>query len=148
MSRMSTRAPGGQGPLPSARPYTTTALPSTSARLLAFVAILVAGLCGGLIGWSVTDLQCGSEDRPALRSSLSTTTTSANSITAVGPDTGTGVDHGCATWSAVGGFVGAVTGAGGVGIVSVLVLRAMAEWRRNLEVEELPRRSTNGTPPT
>ena len=31
----------------------------------------------------------------------------------------------------VGAFVGAVIGAGGVGIVAVLVLRAMAEWKRN-----------------
>jgi hypothetical protein len=30
----------------------------------------------------------------------------------------------------VGAFVGAAIGAGGVGIVAVLVLRAMAEWRR------------------
>jgi hypothetical protein len=30
----------------------------------------------------------------------------------------------------VGVFVGSVIGAGGVGIVAVLVLRAMAEWRR------------------
>ncbi len=30
----------------------------------------------------------------------------------------------------VGTFVGALIGAGGVGIVAVLVLRAMAEWRR------------------
>jgi hypothetical protein len=30
----------------------------------------------------------------------------------------------------IGALVGAVIGAGGVGIVAVLVLRAMAEWRR------------------
>jgi len=30
----------------------------------------------------------------------------------------------------VGVFIGSVIGAGGVGIVAVLVLRAMAEWRR------------------
>jgi hypothetical protein len=30
----------------------------------------------------------------------------------------------------IGAFVGAVIGAGGVGVVAVLVLRAMAEWRR------------------
>jgi hypothetical protein len=30
----------------------------------------------------------------------------------------------------VGAFIGALIGAGGVGIVAVLVLRAMAEWRR------------------
>jgi hypothetical protein len=30
----------------------------------------------------------------------------------------------------IGTFIGSVIGAGGVGIVAVLVLRAMAEWRR------------------
>ncbi len=35
-----------------------SSLPSTGARVLAFAAILVGGLCGGLIGYSVTDLQC------------------------------------------------------------------------------------------
>lgn len=35
-----------------------TALPSTRARVFAFAAILLAGACGGLIGWSVTTLQC------------------------------------------------------------------------------------------
>jgi hypothetical protein len=30
----------------------------------------------------------------------------------------------------VGAFIGAAIGAGGVGVVAVLVLRAMAEWRR------------------
>ncbi|HEY2330904.1 MAG TPA: hypothetical protein VGH94_03225 [Acidimicrobiales bacterium] len=107
----------------TARAYTTSALPSTSARALAFVAILVAGLCGGLIGWSVVDLQCGPSK-------------SSNPGVAVS----TSHDSGCTAWSAVGAFVGAVFAAGGVGIVSVLVLRAMAEWRRTLEVEELPRR--------
>ena len=43
------------------RPTTTlrpVALPSTGARVLAFAAILVAGVCGGLIGYAVIDLQC------------------------------------------------------------------------------------------
>ena len=31
----------------------------------------------------------------------------------------------------VGALVGALIGAGGVGVVAVLVLRAMAEWRRH-----------------
>jgi hypothetical protein len=30
----------------------------------------------------------------------------------------------------IGTFIGSLIGAGGVGIVAVLVLRAMAEWRR------------------
>jgi hypothetical protein len=44
--------------MPLARAYTPTALPSVTARLLAFVAILLGGLCGGLIGYAVTDLSC------------------------------------------------------------------------------------------
>lgn len=40
----------------AARPL--TALPSVKARALAFAAILVAGLCGALIGSSFVSLQC------------------------------------------------------------------------------------------
>jgi hypothetical protein len=36
----------------------SSALPSRGARFLAFSSILVGGLCGGLIGFSVTRLQC------------------------------------------------------------------------------------------
>lgn len=35
-----------------------SALPSPRARALAFAAILVAGACGALIGWSFVTLQC------------------------------------------------------------------------------------------
>jgi len=39
--------------------------------------------------------------------------------------------HGdCGSSTAVGAIVGAVIGAVGIGVVAVLVLRAMAEWRR------------------
>lgn len=38
--------------------YAPSALPSTTARVLAFVSILVGGLCGGMIGWAFVDLQC------------------------------------------------------------------------------------------
>ncbi len=41
--------------------YALTALPSAGARLLAFTAVILAGVCGGVIGWSVTDLQCTGE---------------------------------------------------------------------------------------
>ena len=34
------------------------ALPSVGIRLLAFAAIIVAGVCGGFIGWAFVDLQC------------------------------------------------------------------------------------------
>lgn len=35
-----------------------SALPPRSARILAFAAVVVAGICGGLIGWAVTDIMC------------------------------------------------------------------------------------------
>src|SRR3954470_18132968 len=44
-------SPGGPGGAPSA-------LPSASARLLAFAAILVAGVCGALIGFALVRVQC------------------------------------------------------------------------------------------
>src|SRR4051794_23633318 len=50
-------AAGKTGTKPSdERPV--SALPSVQARLLAFLAILVAGVCGALIGYSFVDLQC------------------------------------------------------------------------------------------
>jgi hypothetical protein len=81
---------------PDAGSGVESALPSSGARILAFAAIVVAGVCGGLIGWAVTDLQCTGD---------------------------------CGTLTGIGALVGAVIGAGGVAIVAVLVLRAMAEWR-------------------
>ena len=35
-----------------------SALPSAAARALAFVAIIVAGVCGGLIGYAIIHVQC------------------------------------------------------------------------------------------
>ena len=93
-------------PGPVARAYTPTALPSVTARILAFLAIVVGGVCGGLIAYAVTDLQCGSE----------------------------GVaDDGCTLVAGGAGLVGATAGALGVAVVAVLVLRAMAEWRKELD---------------
>jgi hypothetical protein len=46
---------------PDARPAPerpVSALPSIRARALAFAAIIVAGVAGGLIGYSFVDLQC------------------------------------------------------------------------------------------
>lgn len=36
-------------------------VPSTAARVVAFVAVLAAGAAGGFIGWAVTDLQCSGD---------------------------------------------------------------------------------------
>jgi hypothetical protein len=43
--------------VPSRRPI-ESAVPPVGARVLAFVAILVAGACGGIIGSAIADLQC------------------------------------------------------------------------------------------
>ena len=73
-----------------------SALPSVLARIVAFIAILLAGLAGALIGFSLVDLQClGSCDLP----------------------------------NSIGLIFGSVVGALGMGIVAVLVLRAVGEWR-------------------
>ncbi len=84
-----------------ARPYAPTALPSVWARVLAFAAIVVGGLSGGVIGWALVDLQCSGR---------------------------------CGGPTTLGAVVGALAGAGGVGVIAVLVLRAMAEWRRPAEL--------------
>ncbi len=68
--------------------------------MLAFVAIVIAGLSGAVVGFAVVDVDC-----------------------AEGAD--------CSTANAVGAIIGGLVGAGGVAIVSVLVLRAMSEWERN-----------------
>ena len=70
--------------------------PSLLARVLAFSAIVVAGVCGGLIGFAVMDLTC---------------------------------DDGCTTTAGLVGLGTAVGAAVGTGVVTVLTLRASAEWR-------------------
>lgn len=47
---------------PTARPYQRTALPPVTARVLAFVAIVVGGICSGLIVYSIASLECGPGD--------------------------------------------------------------------------------------
>ncbi|MDP9420049.1 MAG: hypothetical protein M3P53_07880 [Actinomycetota bacterium] len=120
-------------PAPAARAYTPTALPPVGARLAAFVAIIVGGICGGLITFAVVDLQCGSDDRragqivdgpPGVATSMST------------PGTTPASDGGCDVVAGAAGLVGAVASAAGVSVISVLVLRAMAEWRRNLVLDD------------
>ena len=83
------------GPPPTAT-GPESAAPSVVARVVAAVAIGLAGACGGLVGYAVTDLQCF---------------------------------DGCTALAGSLGLLGAVLAALGVGIVAVLALRAMAEWR-------------------
>jgi branched-subunit amino acid ABC-type transport system permease component len=53
-------------PPPSDGGYAPSALPSATARALAFAAILLGGLCGGLIGWAFVDLTVASDDSGVL----------------------------------------------------------------------------------
>ena len=39
----------------------STPRPSSLARFLTVASVLVAGACGGLIGWAVVDLQCSGD---------------------------------------------------------------------------------------
>lgn len=70
-------------------------LPSRTAFVLAFGAVVLAGILGGIIGFGIADV---------------------------------GSDSAAARY--LGTLLGAVIGASGVGIVTVLVLRAMSEWNR------------------
>ena len=70
-------------------------LPTRTAYLLTFGAVVLAGILGGIIGFGVADVGSSSD---AARF--------------------------------VGTLLGATIGAAGVGIVAVLVLRAMSEWDR------------------
>jgi len=91
-------------PVPgSVRPELPSAAPSTGARLLAVAAIVVAGICGGLIGFALFDLEVSGQE-----------------------GAGSG---GSGAGGAIGALVGAVVAAVGVAIVAVLVLRAMTEWQ-------------------
>jgi hypothetical protein len=81
---------------PRAEPAARSGLPSVTARIIAFVAILAAGAAGGFIGWAFVDLQSDGDATAAM---------------------------------GIGALVGAVITAGGVGVVTVLALRAMDEWR-------------------
>ena len=103
---------------PMARPRNgrLSALPSVRARSLAFLAILVAGICGAIIGWAFVDISC---------------------------------DGDCDTAKGAGGVAGGVVAAGGVAVVSVLVLRAMNEWNRiQAEGEPLQPDSVNRRNPS
>jgi hypothetical protein len=50
-------AKASPGSDPSTGDYAPTALPTTGARVAAFAAIVLAGLCGGVIGYAFMDLQ-------------------------------------------------------------------------------------------
>ena len=93
---LDTPPPDRGTPDPSISREAPPQMPSRTAFLLAFSAVVVAGLFGGIIGYGLADVGC----------------------------TGN-----CEGTKLIGTLLGSTIAAGGVGIVAVLVLRAMAEWK-------------------
>ncbi len=95
-----------------------------------------------LIGWLFTDLQCGGTERSHRPGGLSSFAT--RDRTQVGQEDrrgdaeDDGNDDGCGLIIAGGTVGGSILGAGGVSVVSVMVLRAMGEWRTKLDAEVTP----------
>lgn len=84
---------------------------------LAFVLVVVAGALGGGIGFGLVRASC--DERPAkLRLLLKAAI-----------DTYAVPDASCQTQRAIATIIGALIAAAGAGIVAMLVLRAMADWR-------------------
>jgi ABC-type Fe3+ transport system permease subunit len=83
-------------------------LPSRTAYLVVFASVVLAGVLGGIIGYGIVDI-------------------GGLSISSHGSHVTT---QPAATSKLIGTLIGAGAGAIGVGIVAVLVLRAMAEWKR------------------
>ena len=88
---------------PTAKPPTfdTGPGPGKAAFIIAYGLTVLSGVLGAVIGFGVVGVQCD-----VVRS------------------------NDCGTSQAVGALIGGGFGAIGVGIVAVLTLRAMAEWRR------------------
>lgn len=49
------------GPIPTVEERRLSALPSVTARAVAFVGVILGGLAGGLIGHSLVDIQCSGD---------------------------------------------------------------------------------------
>ncbi|MGK2957026.1 MAG: hypothetical protein ACSLFB_01200 [Acidimicrobiales bacterium] len=109
----------------SARAYSPTALPSPLARMLAFGAIIIGGACGMFVGWRFADLQCGGNERVVIVGRAISEPSSQSEDS----------DSGCKLIIGAGTITGSVIGAGGIAVVSVMTLRAMGEWRKDLEVD-------------
>ena len=91
-------------------------VPRRAPLLLAFTAVVVCGGLGALIGYGLIDTSC--QEKPSLLERMLESVRGYHAAS-----------HSCAVAKAGGSVVGAVLAAIGAGIVAVLMLRAMAEWR-------------------
>lgn len=91
-------------------------VPRRGPLLVAFGAVTLCGVLGALIGYGLVDTSC--IEKPSLLERL------LREVRGYHPAT-----HHCAVARASGSVVGAVLAAIGAGVIAVLMLRAMAEWR-------------------
>jgi hypothetical protein len=91
-------------------------VPRRGPLLLAFAAIAACGGLGALIGYGLVDTSC--QEQPSLLERLLESVRGYHATA-----------HRCGAARAAGSVVGAVAAAIGAGVVAVLILRAMAEWR-------------------
>lgn len=91
-------------------------VPRRGPLLLAFAAVTVCGGLGALIGYGLVDTSC--QEQPSLLERLLESVRGYHATA-----------HHCAAARAGGSVVGGVVAAIGAGVVAVLILRAMAEWR-------------------
>ena len=93
---------------------------------LAYAAVVVAGSLGGLIGYGLVNATCS--DRAPKLQRLLNLADPAYHVPA----------HSCQLQRAGGLLTGAVIAGVGAGVVAVLVLRAMTDWRTHPPAEEAP----------
>jgi hypothetical protein len=91
-------------------------IPRRGPLIGAFVAVTVCGALGALIGYGLVDTSC--QEQPSLLERLLESVRGYHATA-----------HHCAVARAGGSVVGGVLAAIGAGVVAVLMLRAMAEWR-------------------
>ena len=91
-------------------------VPRRGPLLLAFSAVVVCGALGSLIGYGLVDTSC--QEKPSVLERLLESVRGYRAST-----------HTCGGARAGGLFAGGVLAALGAGVIAVLMLRAMAEWR-------------------
>jgi hypothetical protein len=91
-------------------------VPRRGPLLAAFFAVTLCGALGALIGYGLVDTSC--TEKPSLLEHLLESVRGYHATV-----------HRCGVARAGGSVVGGVLAAIGAGVVAVLMLRAMAEWR-------------------
>lgn len=90
--------------------------PRRAALALVFVAVVLAGAFGGIIGWGIVDTSCS--EQPTVARELFDAVAGYEAA-----------KESCDLQLLGGALAGTVVAVSGAGIVGVLMLRAQSEWR-------------------